>query len=164
MTEQQQSEMRKKILYISIAILGFAAVFLVICGIKGLADTIVLPVGIGFIIFLYWVVSDVLSVFWIKEFDGKTEKQKHAYYIFAAMDLLALGGLVYFLMDMNSMTGVLVYVLFNMTKKRYRDEFLGVLPKADEEKQESERKETEEENMEAKHSTDENADSCFCRR
>ena len=113
-------------MYSSIGILGLAVGFLIICGIKGLADTVILPVGIGILIFVYWLVSDVFSVFWVKEFDGKTEQQKRAYCIFAAMDLAALGGLVYFLMDMDSMTGVLIYVLFNMVKKKYRDEFLGV--------------------------------------
>lgn len=130
MTEQQRERIRKKILYGSIGILGLAVVFLIVCGIKGLADTMVLPVGIGILIFLYWLVSDVFSVFWVKEFEGKTEQQRRAYCIFAAMDLAALGGLVYFLLDMNSMTGVLIYVLFNMVKKRYRDEFLGVKAEA----------------------------------
>ena len=132
MTEQQRSKMQKKVLYISIAILGLAVVFLIFCGIKGLMNSAVLPVGMGTAVFAYWFVSDVLSVFWVKEFEGKTEKQKHAYYLFAGMDLIALGGLVYFLIDMDSMTGVLVYVLFNMTKKRYRDEFLGAVPKENE--------------------------------
>ena len=128
MSEQQKRKMQKKVLYISIGILGLAVVFLIICGIRGMIDTLVLPVGMSILIFAYWFVSDVLSVLWVKEFEGKTERQKHSYYLFAAMDLIALGGLVYFLIDMDSMAGVLVYVLFNMTKKKYRDEFLGIMP------------------------------------
>lgn len=129
MTEQQRKKMEKKTLYLSIGIIGLAVVFLIICGIKGLGDTIVLPIGIGIFMLAYWVVSDVLSVFWLNEFAGKTDAQKRSYYYFAAMDGLALAGLVYFLIDMNSMAGVLVYVLFNMMKRKYKDEFLGVVSK-----------------------------------
>lgn len=150
MTEQQRESIRKKILYSSIGILGLAVVFLIICGIKGLADTVILPVGIGILIFIYWLVSDVFSVFWMKEFDGKTEQQKRAYCIFVAMDLAALAGLVYFLMDMDSMTGVLIYVLFNMVKKKYRDEFLGVTYEKDIDSDKERNGEISEENVSEK--------------
>ncbi len=118
---------------LSFGILGLAVAFLIFVGVTDRVDTMLYPIGLSAFLAAYWVVSDVLPVFWMKIFDQKTEEQKRSYWLFAVMDAAGLAGLAYFILDMNSTIGVIVYVACTILKKRFRDEFLGKKQEEEEE-------------------------------
>lgn len=85
---------------------------------------------------LFWVLTDVVSVICTKGFEGKTEVQKKAYWMYAVMDLAGLAGLGYFAVSMSNnggMIGALIYAFTMMGKRKYKDEYMGITEKEDEE-------------------------------
>lgn len=126
MTDEQRKKTEKKIMILSGVILALVILALVLIGVAGAADTLLFPIVIAAFLAAYWVVTDVLSVKWLHSFEGKTDEQKKSYYIYAGLDAVGLGGLVYFLVDMESTTGAIIYICCLFLKKRFRDEFNGV--------------------------------------
>lgn len=128
MTDEQKRKTENKVTFLSIGILVLLVAALVVIGLTGKAETLIFPVVIGIFLFAYWVVSDVLSIKWLHAFEGKTDEQKKSYYIYAALDFIGLGGLVYFMVDMQSTTGAIIYICCLFLKKRFREEFRGTKP------------------------------------
>lgn len=133
MTEGQKRRIENRVLFLSIGVMVLLIAFLIFVGVTKQADTLLFPVGLAVGLFVYWVISDVLSVVWLKGFEGKTEGQKKSYYIYALLDLVGFGGLAYFIIEMNSMTGALIYIACLFCKKRFREEYNGMPQTADEE-------------------------------
>lgn len=131
MTDGQKRRIENRVLFLSIGVMVLLIAFLIFVGVTKQADTLLFPVGLAAGLFVYWVISDVLSVVWLKGFEGKTEGQKKSYYIYALLDLAGFGGLAYFIVEMNSMTGALVYIACLFLKKRFREEYNGVTQAAD---------------------------------
>lgn len=136
MTEQQYKKREKLINILSMGMLALAILYLAFCAWKKLADTIALPVGIAVLLFIHWAVSDVLPIFWLNYLEGKTEDQKRSYGVYAALELIGFGGLTYFLVDMTSTTGAIVYVVTMFLKRKFLDEFKGIKPEDTEEEAE----------------------------
>lgn len=128
MTEERQKKIKNRLTLLTVSIIFLLAVLLIVLATTKKMDTIWFPLGAGALLALYWVVSDILPVIWLRQFEDKTESQKRSYYIYAVIDAVGLGGLLYFIMSMTSMTGALVYVASVLMKKRYHDEYLGVSP------------------------------------
>lgn len=126
MTEGQKRRIENRVLFLSIGVMVLLIAFLIFVGVTKQADTLLFPVGLAVGLFVYWVISDVLSVVWLKGFEGKTEGQKKSYYIYALLDLVGFGGLAYFIIEMNSMTGALIYIACLFCKKRFREEYNGM--------------------------------------
>lgn len=126
MAEEQKKQIQKKIMVISIGIMVLAVVFLVALGMTETADTLLLPVGLSVFLAAYWFVSDVLSVIWLKSFEGKTDEQKRAYYTYALIEAAGFAGLIYFIVDLRGTTGALIFAVSIFLKRRFRDEFQGV--------------------------------------
>lgn len=148
MTEQQYKKREKLINILSAVPLVILIAFLAFCAWKGLADTVIFPIGVGVMLALHWCISDVVSAKYLNLFEGKTDDQKKAYYVYAAMELVGFGGLTYFLVDMNSTTGAIIYIVCLFLKKKFVEEFRGVKteePEAEEEIEETEDVEEEEE-------------------
>ena len=120
MTEEQKKKIENKIMFLSIGIIAILIVFLILIGVTQNADSIIFPVVVALFLAAFWAVTDVLPIIWMKQFEGKTDEQKKSYYVYAGMDLIGLGGLVYFLVDMNSTTGAIIYVACLFLKKRFR--------------------------------------------
>ena len=131
MTEGQKRRIENRVLFLSIGVMVLLIAFLIFVGVTKQADTLLFPVGLAVGLFVYWVISDVLSVVWLKGFDGKTEGQKKSYYIYALLDLVGFGGLAYFIVEMNSMTGALIYIACLFCKKRFREEYNGITQTTD---------------------------------
>jgi hypothetical protein len=125
MTEEQRRKIEKRITILSLAIIGILIVIMILLGVAHLADTIWFPVLTAVFLLLYWLVSDVASVRWLPLFEGKTEEQKRAYCLYAVTDLISLGGLVYFIIDTQSSTGVIIYVVCTFLKRKFRTDFSG---------------------------------------
>ncbi len=142
MTDEQKRKIEKRVTYLSLGILVLLIAALILIGVAGAADTPLFPVVIAVFLAAYWIVSDILSVLWLHSFEGKTDDQKKSYYIYAGLDLIGLGGLVYFLVDMKSTTGAIIYVCCLFLKRRFRDEFNGAKPDADREETDQEENET----------------------
>lgn len=123
MKKEQKRRTENQIMGLSLGVVGLAVVFLIFVGVKGLADTLIYPIGIGVFLAVYWVVSDVVSVFWLNKFEGKTDEQKKAYLLFAGLDAIGFAGLAYFIVDLQSMTGVIVYVACTVLKRRFREQY-----------------------------------------
>lgn len=132
MTDEQRKRIENRVMFLSIGILVLLIAALVLVGVAGVADTLLFPVVIAVFLGGYWVVSDVLSVVWLHSFEGKTDDQKRSYYVYAGMDLVGLGGLVYFMVDMKSTTGAIIYICCLFLKKRFKDEFNGIKKDEDE--------------------------------
>lgn len=143
MTEVQYKKRERMINILSMGTLGVLILFLAFCAWRGLADTLIFPVGIGAMLALHWFFSDVLAVKWLDMFEGKTEDQKKSYYVYAGMELVGFAGLTYFLIDMQSTTGAIVYVACLFLKKKFLEEFKGKKLEETEE-EEDEIEETEE--------------------
>lgn len=138
MTEEQKKNAEKKIMYLSFGVLGLAVVFLLIVGFTGQAETLLFPVGLGVFLAVYWVIADLLPIKWADIFDGRTDEQKQAYWMYALLDAGGLAGLVYFIINMESMMGVIIFAACTMFKRKFNDKFLG---KTDEAESENETKE-----------------------
>ncbi len=128
MTEEQRKKIKKRLTLLTIGVVALLAVVLVVLVVTKKMNTVWFPVGVGVALALYWIVSDILPVLWLRLFEEKTEEQKRSYYIYALIDAVGLGGLLYFIMSLSSMTGALVYVVSVFMKKRFHDEYLGVSP------------------------------------
>lgn len=126
MTEEQKKKIRHRITVLTFGVIVLLAVYLVVLAVTKKINTILFPAGAAVFLALYWVTVDVLPIVWLHSFDGKTEEQKRSYYFYAAADAAGLAGLVYFVINMSSMTGALVYVASMFLKKRFHDEYLGV--------------------------------------
>ena len=137
MTEEQKKKIENKIMFLSIGIIAILIVFLILIGVTQNADSIIFPVVVALFLAAFWAVTDVLPIIWMKQFEGKTDEQKKSYYVYAGMDLIGLGGLVYFLVDMNSTTGAIIYVACLFLKKRFRDEFYGTAKEEEDDEEES---------------------------
>lgn len=111
---------------LSIVILAVAVVFLILVGINNLAETLLFPVGMSVLFVIYWLVSNVLSVVWLGSFEGKTDEQKRSYYLYAASDAAGLAGLIFFLVNTGSTTGVIIFVASVVLKRKFMDQFRGV--------------------------------------
>lgn len=135
MTDGQKRRIENRILMLSAGIMVLLVAFLIYVGVTKQVETILFPLGISVGLLLYWIVSDVLSVIWLKEFEGKTEEQKKSYYMYALFDAVGFAGLAYFIIDMDSMIGALIYIACLFTKKRFREDFKGT---ANEEETETE--------------------------
>ena len=142
MTEEQKKKIENKIMFLSIGIIAILIVFLILIGVTQNADSIIFPVVVALFLAAFWAVTDVLPIIWMKQFEGKTDEQKKSYYVYAGMDLIGLGGLVYFLVDMNSTTGAIIYVACLFLKKRFRDEFYGTAKEEEDDEEESAGSET----------------------
>lgn len=145
MTQEQYKKREKTINLLSIGALVILMLFLALCAWKGLADTPVFPIGIGLMLILHWFFSDVLSVKYLNMFEGKTDDQKRSYYVYAVMELIGFGGLTYFLIDMKSTTGAIIYIVCLFLKRKFMDEFRGVKKEEEEETEETEDVEEDEE-------------------
>lgn len=129
MEDRKKKQIRSRILIASIAVIGVAlAYILYVAFVKK-------KLGPDYYIVLYgclavfWFLSDVLTIILTKGFEGKTEGQKKAYRIYAALNFLGLAGLGYFAFTINSsngMIGVFIYVATLMMKRKYQDEYRGV--------------------------------------
>lgn len=108
---------------LSTGIVAALAVVLVILGVMHKVETIWFPAAAAVFLTIFWLVSDVLSVRWLDSFQGKTEEQKKAYYLYSLMNLVSLGGLVYFVADLHSMTGALIYVAGTVAKRKFLEDF-----------------------------------------
>lgn len=128
MTDGQKRRIENRVLFLSLGVMVLLIAFLVFVGVTKRADTLLFPVGLAAGLFVYWIISDVLSVVWLKGFTGKTDAQKKAYCIYALLDLVGFGGLAYFIVEMNSMTGALIYIMCLFLKRRFREEYDGVKP------------------------------------
>ena len=142
MTEEQKKKIENKIMFLSIGIIAILIVFLILIGVTQNADSIIFPVVVALFLAAFWAVTYVLPIIWMKQFEGKTDEQKKSYYVYAGMDLIGLGGLVYFLVDMNSTTGAIIYVACLFLKKRFRDEFYGTAKEEEDDEEESAGSET----------------------
>lgn len=125
MTEEQKKKAEKKIMYLSFGVLGLAAVFLVAVGVAGKAETLLFPVGLGCFLAVYWLIADLLPIKWADCFSGKTDEEKQAYWIYALLDAGGLAGLVYFVINMESMLGVIIFAGCTMFKRKFHDRFSG---------------------------------------
>lgn len=111
---------------LSLGVIALMIIFFVTMALTHRIDTPLFPAGLTAFLVLYWLISDVFAVKWMDLFADKTPEQKKAYYICAAMDAAGFVGLTLFLINMESMTGVIIYVACTVMKRRFRDEFHGI--------------------------------------
>lgn len=125
MTEEQDRIIRKRITMLTFGVILLMLVFMVVLAVTGKIGTVLFPIGLSILLAVYWVVSDVLPVVWRRLFEGKTDSQKRAYYYYAAVDAIGFAGLIYFIINLTSMTGALVYAASIFLKRRFWDDFQG---------------------------------------
>lgn len=132
LSQEQQKKIKSKLTMLTVGVIVLLAILLIVLVATKKMNTIWFPIGAGVILGLYWVVVDILPVSWLRLFEEKTWEQKRSYCIYALIDAVGLGGLLYFIMSLKSMTGALIYVASVLFKKRFHDEFLGVSESDDE--------------------------------
>lgn len=132
LSQEQQKKIKNRLTLLTVGVIALLAVLLIVLVATKKMNTIWFPLGAGVILGLYWVVADVLPVAWLHLFEEKTWEQKRSYCVYALIDAVGLGGLLYFIMSMSSITGALIYVASVLFKKRFHDEFLGVSESDDE--------------------------------
>ena len=125
MTQEVKKKIEKRILILSLGILGLTGIFLGVCLATHQILNPIFPAGLSLLMLLYWAAANLLPVFRAKIFDGKSEAQKQAYWIYALIDFVGLAGLVYFVVDLDSTIGAVVYAASIFLKKRYREKFDG---------------------------------------
>ena len=99
------------------------------------------------VIFLYWVVQDILIPIVTKDFEGRTPEMMNGYRKYAALDLVGFAGLAWFGISFrgenSSFYGALVYFFAYMTKKRFWEEFQGITHDEDDEEEAEEEEDTD---------------------
>lgn len=123
MTRDEKKKKEKIILILSLGSLALLGIFLIFCFISGRIQSLAFPVGASILLALYWVIADILPVLWAKIFEGKNVMQKQAYYMYALTDLAGLAGLVYFLVDLESTTGAIIYAASIFLKRNFKVKF-----------------------------------------
>lgn len=126
MTEGEKRNIERRVMWLSLGVVGLLAVYLVVLVLTKKVNTILFPIGAAVILILYWAVSDILPIVLTKGFEDKTDEQKRSYCMYALIDAVGLGGLVYFIVNMTSTLGAIVYVASVFLKKKFRDEYLGI--------------------------------------
>ena len=125
MSEEQKKKIENRIMYLSFGVLGLAVLFLILVGVTGQAETMKYPIGLGVFLIVYWVISDILPIRWLKILENKTEEQKRAYWMFTLADAGGFAGLAYFLIDMDSLLGAIIFMGCTMLKRKFHDQYLG---------------------------------------
>lgn len=125
MSSEERKIILKRVNILSIVILLGMLAGILIVGVLNGADTIMFPGVAAVFLLLLWIVNNVLAVKWLNEFEGKTEDQKKFFYIYAAMEMVSYIGLVYFLADMRTMTGAMIYVVGTVMKRKFKEDFNG---------------------------------------
>ena len=125
MTENERTKMARRIMVLSFVPLLMAIACLIIMALNHMMDSILYPICMTVFLSLYWLVSDVLDVIWLKRFEGKTAEDKKNYYAYSACNFIGLMALVYFLTNMSNMYGVIAYVVATVMKRRFLDDFEG---------------------------------------
>lgn len=123
MKQEEKKKIEKRILIISLGVLGLTGIFLAICLMTHQILSWIFPVGLSLLMLLYWAAANLLPVFWAKVFEGKSEAQKQSYCIYALIDFVGLAGLVYFVVDLDSTIGAMVYAASIFLKKRFKEKF-----------------------------------------
>lgn len=136
MTEQQYKKRDRLLNILSMGTLGVLILYLAFCAWQGLANTIAFPIGIGVMLTIHWFFSDILPIWWLNLLNEKSDDQKRSYGVYAALELIGFAGLTYFLIDLTSTTGAIVYVVTMFLKRKFLDEFKGIKPEEAEESDE----------------------------
>lgn len=147
MDEQKKRKLDKMIFRISMLPLVVGLAYMFFSAMKkhelGTDYYVVLFLCLG----LHWVISDVISIICIKGFEGKTEAQIKAYRMYALMNLAGFAGLGYFAISVgtnNGLIGALIYILTLGRKRKFLDEYRGIVkPEETDEAEDTEENETE---------------------
>lgn len=145
MDEQKKKKIDRTFFRLSLLPLAGAVAYMVFSAFtkKKLGIDYYVVLGLGLV--LHWLLSDVLSVVYSKGFEDKTEEQVKAYKIYALLNLAGFAGLGYFACSVGNSGGIfgaLAYVMTLSIKRKYLDEYKGIVKKEDTE--EDEEPETEE--------------------
>lgn len=150
MDAQKKRKLDRMIFRISLLPLAAGLIYMFYSALKkqelGIDYYVVLILCLG----LHWFISDVVSIICIKGFEGKTEAQIKAYRIYAALNLAGFAGLGYFAVSVGNNSGIigaLIYVMTLSQKRKYLDEYRGIVK--EEETAESEQEDSETVNEEA---------------
>ena len=141
MDEQKKREIDRRIFRISLLPLVAAVIYIFYTAFikKSLGIDYYVVLGLG--LALHWLLSDVLSIILSKGFEGKTEAQIKAYRLYALLNLVGFAGLGYFACSVgnsNGFIGALIYVVTLSAKRKYLEEYKGVVKKEEEEEPEEE--------------------------
>ena len=141
MDEQKRRKIDRMVFRISLIPLLLGVVYMFYSAFSkkelGVDYYIVLALGLG----LHWLLSDVVSIIFSKGFEGKTEAQQKAYKIYAALNLAGFAGLGFFACSVGSNNGIwgaLVYVMTLSQKRKYLDEYKGIVKEKEKEDSEEE--------------------------
>lgn len=147
MDEQKRKKIDRNTFRISLVPLALGVVYMLYTAFvrreMGMDYYVVLILCLG----LHWLLSDVLAIVFSKGFEGKTEAQKNAYKMYAALNFAGFAGLGYFACSVGNNTGIwgaLVYVMTLGQKRKYLDEYRGIVKPEDTEEADSEEIENEE--------------------
>lgn len=149
MDEQQKRKLDKRIFRISMIPLLAGLAYMFFSALKkhelGTDYYVVLFLCLG----LHWVISDVVSIIYIKGFEGKTDAQITAYKKYALINLAGFAGLGYFAVSVgtnNGLIGALIYILTLGQKRKFLDEYRGIVKKEETAEEENAEEEIAEEN------------------
>ena len=128
MDEMKKSKIKNGLFAASMVLLGLTFAYIIYTAVKGRELGIVYDIVIIVALALFWVLTDVLPITLTEGFEGKTEEQKKAYKIYALIDGVGIAGLAYFGIEVggNGMTGVIIYAVAIMLKRKYFDEYKGI--------------------------------------
>lgn len=130
MDKEERRKIRKKVTMASIGLLLAVLAFLTYMIFVKQVSTVVFYGVIVVFLLAYWVLLDIVEPKLLREFDGKTDEQKSAYYKYAGADLLGYAGIAYFIFNIGNgssgFIGAVVYILCLSMKRKFREQFLGV--------------------------------------
>ena len=148
MDEQKRRKIDKTMFRISMLPLVVAVIYILYTAFikKSLGIDYYVVLGLG--LALHWLLADVLSIVLSKGFEGKTEAQIKAYRLYALLNLVGFAGLGYFacsVANSNGFIGALIYVVTLSAKRKYLEEYKGIVKKKEAEEEETEEVVSEEE-------------------
>ncbi len=127
---------RRRIIWAcAFAVLALVVVYMVWCAVHKTGMGITYAVMLSAALAIFWVLTDIVSPIAVHAFDGRSQRQKNAYYKYAALELVGYAGLAYFgicaMSNRSSIYGAVAFLIATVNKRRFLDEY--VSDKEDEE-------------------------------
>ena len=138
----RRNKIRRACVLAGVGVLILALIYLVYTALAVKKFTVMYNVVLIGALLAFWVLTDIMAPVKAHDFDDRTPEQMGAYKKMAALELIGFAGLYIFAAGAGKsasgnsvgnarVLGAVIFLLTSMTKRKYRDEYLGIAPEKD---------------------------------
>ncbi len=111
------------------AIILIGIIYIIVCTIMGLHNKWAFRLGFAALVVIYMIVADFVEPVVMKRFKKKHPMQVRAYYIYAALDVVGMLGLLWFVVmagmfeDITHYAGIAIFAVCFVPKRTFYNKF-----------------------------------------